>query len=186
MFHHVWLGKDHFPWPVGGVLPCAAQETVGVICHEGALLAHIQPVHWEPQVLFCKATFQSVSWWCVLLHGIVLLQGQDFAFPTVEHQDRIPAGPFLLLVKVSLDVSTAIWCINHSSWLCTSRKLAVVYFVPSSRSSVKIGSSICLGTSCWGRQLTKGLLLDFALLFYNPLRLAVQHVLNPPHCLFNL
>lgn len=41
------------------------------------------------------------------MHGIILLQVQDFSFPCVELHE-IPGGPFLLLVKVALDGSAAV------------------------------------------------------------------------------
>lgn len=59
----------HYPWPAGNPLPKAAQETIGLLCHEGTCLAHGQPgVQQDPQVLLCKAAFQPVGPQPVLVH----------------------------------------------------------------------------------------------------------------------
>lgn len=58
-----------------------------------------------------------------LLHGVIPLQVQDFAFSFVElHQ--VSVSPFLNLVKDSLNGSTAMWYIIHSIQFCILCKLA--------------------------------------------------------------
>ena len=37
--------------------------------------------------------------------------------PSVEHDD-VPVSPFLQPVKVSLNGSTSVWCVIHSSQFC--------------------------------------------------------------------
>jgi len=51
---------------------------------------------------------------CVLVHGVILFQIWDSAFPFVEH-DEVPVSPFLQLVEAFLNGSTTIWCVSHSS-----------------------------------------------------------------------
>ena len=38
----------------------------------------------QQHALLCKATFQLVSHQCILVHGVIPLQVQDFAFAFVE------------------------------------------------------------------------------------------------------
>lgn len=49
MWPHQWQaeGKGHLPKPDGRELPIAAQEPVGLLCHQGELLTHGQLVNWE-------------------------------------------------------------------------------------------------------------------------------------------
>lgn len=49
----------------------------------------------------------------IFMHGVILPQVQHFAFTLVELHE-VPANPFLQPVKVTLDGSMTLWCINHS------------------------------------------------------------------------
>lgn len=51
------LGKgwDYFALSAVNAPPNAAQDATGLLCSKGTLLAHVQLVHQDPQVLFCKA-----------------------------------------------------------------------------------------------------------------------------------
>ena len=56
-------------------------------------------------------------------------QGQDLALAFVEFH-QVPLGPALQPVQVSLDGSTAFWCISHSSQRGIISKLAEVTLYP--------------------------------------------------------
>ena len=47
------------------------------------------------------------------MHGVVLLQGQDFALPFADLRE-VPVGPFLQPVEVPLHGSTPIQSVNYS------------------------------------------------------------------------
>lgn len=75
---HQWLaeGRDYFPRPASNIQPNATQPAIGRLCHEGTLLAPVQPgVHQDLQVPFCKATFHMVSPRPVVAHGGYLSSG---------------------------------------------------------------------------------------------------------------
>jgi len=75
-------GKDHLPRLAGNVLPNAAQKVVGLLSHKVAWLAHVQLcVQQDPQVLFCKVAFQSVSLQPLLVPGAIPPEVQVSAFP---------------------------------------------------------------------------------------------------------
>jgi len=83
------------------------------------LLAHGQlVVHQDPQVTFCKVTFQLVS-----MPGVIHPLVKDFAFTMTEHH-KVTVGPFLQLVEVSLNESTDIWCTRLSFLFYMICKLA--------------------------------------------------------------
>ncbi|XP_075604140.1 sodium/potassium-transporting ATPase subunit beta-1-interacting protein 2 isoform X3 [Balearica regulorum gibbericeps] len=55
-------GRDHLPQPAGSALPDAAQDTIGRLCHESALME-------GPRVLFCKDAFHMF-----ILHPVLVLR----------------------------------------------------------------------------------------------------------------
>jgi len=59
----------------------------------------------------------------VLVHGVVPPQVQDPALALAEFH-QVLLCPTLQPVQVSLDGSTAFWCIHHSSQFCVISKLA--------------------------------------------------------------
>lgn len=88
---------------LGNALPNIAQDAVGCLCFRGARLAHGQfVVYHDPQVIFCKVTFQLFDLQPILLHRVIPPLVQDF----VELHE-IPTCPFLQAVAVLLDVSTS-------------------------------------------------------------------------------
>ena len=95
----------------------------GLLGHKGTFLSHGQPVSTNSQVLLCNAAFQQVSpnlYWYL---GVVPLQVQDPTLAFVElHQ--ILLCPALQPVQVSLNGSTAFWCVSPSSQLGVISKLA--------------------------------------------------------------
>ena len=60
--HQCWVvGKDHLPWPADNT-PNSALDAIGILCHEGALLAYGQlVVQQDPMVLLCRAVFQPLA-----------------------------------------------------------------------------------------------------------------------------
>jgi len=66
------------------------------------------------QGLFCRVVFQTGGFQSVFVHVVVPPQVQDFAHPIVELYE-VSVSPLLQLVKVPLNGSITLWCINHSS-----------------------------------------------------------------------
>jgi len=60
------------------------------------------------------------------MHGVVPPQMQDPAFALVESHE-VPLRPTLQPVHVSLNGSTAFWCMSHSSHFCAISKIASPY-----------------------------------------------------------
>ena len=106
------------------VLPNAAQDTTGVLCGKGPLLADVQPgVHQDLWVLFRKACLQVGGSKHMLVPEVVPPYVQDFAFLLVEHHD-VPVSPLLQPVKVPLDGSMILSVTLRNSRFCVNRKLA--------------------------------------------------------------
>ena len=63
-------GKDPLPRPAGNVLPDAAEDSVSHLCHEGALLAHLNLV---PTRTFRSCSSKLLSSWLapLLVHGVI-------------------------------------------------------------------------------------------------------------------
>jgi len=66
-------------------------------------------------------------YWCLSMSPARRVQVS--APPFVELHD-VPVSPFLQPVQVSLDSSTTLWRISHSSHFCINRKLAEVALCP--------------------------------------------------------
>jgi len=80
-------------------------------------------VHQDTKVPLHIAALQQVCPKPVLVHEVVLPQVQDPALALVDlHQ--VPLCSTLQPVQVSLNGSTAFWCIHHSSQFCVTCKLA--------------------------------------------------------------
>lgn len=91
----------------GNVLPSSAQGAVGLLSSKGTLLACLQLVHQNPQILFWSAP-------PVLVHGIVPPQGLDVAFAFVDLHE-VTISPFLQKTQIWLNGSATAWCISHYS-----------------------------------------------------------------------
>jgi len=117
-------GKENLPRPAGHNPLDASQNPVSFLGNQGTLLAHGQPVvHQDTQGPFHRAALQQVCPKPVLVHGVVPPQVQDPAFALVEpHQ--VPLCPTLQPIQVTLNRSTAFWCIYHSSQFGVVSKLA--------------------------------------------------------------
>lgn len=68
-----------------GRITSSPQDAIGLLCHEGTLLAYVQLVfHKEIQIFFCQAASQSVSsslYWCL---GWFFLRGRTLHFPLMN------------------------------------------------------------------------------------------------------
>lgn len=124
-------------------------------------MVHVQfGVHQHLQGLSCQADF----WLCgpqhVVVHGVVPLQGQDFAVLLVELHE-VPIGPFFQLEKVSLDGSTTPWSISHPP---SSMSPANLLGVHSAVSLMKMLNRIRPSINHRAPLLVTGLQLDFKVL----------------------
>jgi len=131
-------GEGSPPSLAGNNAPNAASDATVSLCHEGALLAHVQlSVHQDPQVLFSKFAFHLFSPHSVLLLGLLLPRRRTLHFPFLNSM-RFPSCPF----PSPLNGSAAIWCISHSLfYIC---KLAEG--IPSSRSLTMLNSTAPVST----------------------------------------
>jgi len=117
-------GEENLPRPAGHSLLKASQDPIGLLGNKGTLLARGSLViHQDTQVPLCRAAFQQVSPELVLVYWGTPAQLQEPTHVLVE-LDQVPLCPTLQLVQVSLNGSTALWCISHSSQSCVIRKLA--------------------------------------------------------------
>ena len=124
----ILVGSWHLSRPNQNTLLNAVQDNIHLLYCKGVLLARIQlDVHQNPQMLFCKAAFQSGGSQCILVPGVVPAQVQDFAFLLAELCD-CPVNAFLQLVKVPLDGSMTFWSVNRSTWFVSSANLLRVHF----------------------------------------------------------
>ena len=114
------------PRPFGNTPPNAAQETVGRLGHQGALLACF-----PFGVLFCKAVFQLASPQHILVHGLVPPQVQDFSILRAELDD-VPFSPSLQPVEVPLDSRTTSCVSATPPSFLSSANLLRVHSAPSS------------------------------------------------------
>ena len=86
MSHKCWAEeKDHLSWPVGNVLPNAAHQAVGLLGHQGTLLADVKLVHQQPQSPFLQNSFPE-DW--PLVHpgawGLFLPRCRTLHFPLLN------------------------------------------------------------------------------------------------------
>ena len=76
-----------------------------------------------PQGPFLPSCFPAGCPHHTLVHGVVLPQVQDLAFPLVELQE-VPVSLFLPPLPMPLNGSTTACCINHYSQFCIICRLA--------------------------------------------------------------
>ena len=117
-------GEENLPRPAAHPPRDAPQDPIGLLGTQGTLLAHGQPiVHQDTQVPLRRPALQQVVPKPLLMHGVVPPQVQDLALALVEpHQ--VPLCPDLQPIQVTLNGSTAFWCIYHTSRFCVVSKLA--------------------------------------------------------------
>ena len=62
-------GEDHLPWPAGHAPFNTPKDAIGLLCHQGTLLAHGESVaHQDPQVPLCRVPLQHIIpnlYWCM-------------------------------------------------------------------------------------------------------------------------
>lgn len=113
--HQHWRNeKSHLPQLAGEDPFNAVQDAVHGLCGKGILQAHGHlTAHQNSLILLCQAAFQPVSHQLLLVHGVIPLQGQDFAYLFAElHGVSVgPTFPHL----VSMNSRTTICCIKPSS-----------------------------------------------------------------------
>ncbi|KAJ7416598.1 hypothetical protein WISP_70074 [Willisornis vidua] len=94
--------QNHFPGPAGHTIADTGQDAIGLLCHLGTLLAHVElSAYQNPQIDFCLATIQPPSPLPVALHGVVVAKGQDPTLGLVELH-TLGFSPFIQLVQIPL------------------------------------------------------------------------------------
>ncbi|KAK4821646.1 hypothetical protein QYF61_026507 [Mycteria americana] len=117
-------GQNHLPRPAGHASFDAAQDTVGRLGCECALLAHVQLfVHQYPQVLFYRTALDHIIPQSLLKPRIAPTQVQDPALGLVEPHE-VHTGPLLQLVQVPLDDIPSFWRVRCTTQLGVICKLA--------------------------------------------------------------
>lgn len=121
-----WVeGKSHLPQPAGYYPPNVAQETMGICTFVDSCLSGLQILLW-------KAAFQLIDPMHILMLGIILPQGQDFAL-------LLFSGSLLSCSAVSLA------CRYSSGWHQTSGG-----HTPIIRLLMKILNRAGSSTDLWG------------------------------------
>lgn len=112
-FHQCWAKwRDHLSQTTDSTVPHPAQETLGLLCHKGSLLAHVQPESLGPFIQGCFPAGQPAA--CTGVWG----------YSTLGAGLTTPVGLLLQTCRVLLDGNTTIWCVSHSSQFCISCKIA--------------------------------------------------------------
>jgi len=76
---------DHCLAPAGNTISDTSQDAIGLLGHQGTLLAHVQlSVNEHPQVCFFYTVFQSLYPKPVTLPGVVVAKVQDLALGLAE------------------------------------------------------------------------------------------------------
>ncbi|PKU45108.1 hypothetical protein llap_4594 [Limosa lapponica baueri] len=117
-------GQNHLPEPAGHASFDAAQHTVGLLGCKPTLLAHIELlIYQHPQVLLLRAALNPFSLQHVCVFGIASTHMQDFVLALVEFHE-VRTGPPLKPVKVPLDGTSSLQCVDCSTQLGVICKLA--------------------------------------------------------------
>lgn len=117
------------------------RKLLGLLCHENTLLAHVPLLHQESQILLCKAPFQPAvpsMYWCKRLFQP---RCRTWHFALIPFH-KVPVSLFLQPMNTSLNGSTILWRIIHSSEFCIICKLAKCNSVPPLRSRTKMLNDI--------------------------------------------
>lgn len=118
------------PWPANNSLPNAAKDAVGLLCHEGTLLANDQlGINQDPKILLREFAFQLVASQEVLMPLVFLPRCRTLYFSFVKLHE-IPLSPILQHIQVPLNGGTTIWPISCSSQYLSSANLPKVHSVP--------------------------------------------------------
>lgn len=98
--------------------------------HQGPSVTCIQfVVHQNPQDLLVELFSSKFSPNLYCCMGLTPSQVQDFTFTFVKHHD-VSVSPFLKLVKIHLNRSPALQCINYSPQFDVVHELAETAFCP--------------------------------------------------------
>ncbi|XP_050567062.1 uncharacterized protein LOC118250829 [Cygnus atratus] len=183
-------------WPSAGLFPgdpclfCTGElrtghstpGSLGLLGHEGTLLAHGQPVvHQDPQVLLLRAPLQQVIPQPVLICPVVPSQVQDSTLALIKPH-LVSSCPSLQLVQVLLNGRAAFWHIGHSSQLCIigvlaeGRHYSLIKVVDEDVEQDRTQHRP-LGNTASHRSPARLCATD-----HHPLSLASQPVLNSPYC----
>lgn len=112
-FHQCWAKwRDHCSQTTNSTVPHPAQEAIGLLCHKGSLLAHVQPESLGPFLQGCFPAGQPAA--CTGVWG----------YSTLGAGLTTHVGLLLQTFRVLLDGNTTIWCVSHSSQFCISCKIA--------------------------------------------------------------
>ncbi|KAK4830496.1 hypothetical protein QYF61_011409 [Mycteria americana] len=104
------------------------------------LLAHVQLVEHDPQVLFCKAAFHLVSPQPELVHGVIPPQVQDLQFPLLN-SIRFLSAHFSSLLRSLWTLAQSFGVSATRPSFATSANLLRVNSAPSSRPLMKMLNS---------------------------------------------
>lgn len=108
-----FLSRQEETFHMLDMLPHSVQDGVGLLCHKVTLMAHSHHVvNSKPMSFSLLAAFRVVATQRVLVPGFFSSQMQDFAFLFIAFHMLI--CPVLQFLKVPLNRSTSIWCINSS------------------------------------------------------------------------
>ena len=113
-------------------------------------------VHLDPQVIFCKAAFQTVGTQHILVHGVIIWTGWTSwgSCVPISPACQSPCGWEHNLLVLS----------GTPPCFVSSEDLLRVHSGPSSRSLMKMLSSIDPSVCSWDAPLETGLQMDFMLL----------------------
>lgn len=126
------LSKEEWspPCPANNSLPNAAKDAVGLLCHDGTLLANDQlGINQNPKIFLCESAFQLVGSQEVLMPLAFLPRCRALYFSFAKLRE-IPLSSVLQYIQVPLNGSTTIWPITRSSQYLSSAKLPKVHSVP--------------------------------------------------------
>ena len=121
------MWKDYFSQTADSTVPHPAQEAIGLLCHKGSLLAHVQPESLGPFLQSCFPAGQPPA--CTGVWSYSTL-GAGLTFPFLQFHE-VPVGLLLQTFRVPLDGNTTIRCVSHSSRFCISCKIAKGALYPS-------------------------------------------------------
>lgn len=120
-------GKDNFPACTGDIMPNAAHNTTSILCGQGALLDHVQPVSSRTPGSFSPKHLSSLSsprvYGCL---GLFLLV-QAFALLWVGLHEAL-VSTFVQPVQIPLDGSKIFQSVSHSSHSTTSSRNRTFFF----------------------------------------------------------
>lgn len=111
-----------------------AWDVIGFLCCKGVFLTHVQlSIHQDPQLLFCRAAFQSVHSYIVARSYYIL----DERLHLLLLNLKVLVIAFFQPPQVPLSSIPALQCIDHSPYLWSSTHLLRMPSVQLSRLLMK-------------------------------------------------